>query len=89
MIFNTTDEVSLGNTDMIVEISFSRHGVATDLFNLFIDLLANILLNLLKLISRSPVLIKEHATCDFNRVTGFANISDLFFASVCDARVGH
>ena len=89
MIFDATDVVSLSYADMRVEIIDSGHGVAANLRNLLIDLLASILLNLLKLISLSPVLLQEHGTNDFNRVTSFANIGDLLLGAICDSRVGH
>ena len=88
-VLDTTDVVTFGDTNVIEEVLLCGPRVAADLVNLSLELLTDVLLELLELISLSPSLIEEHVANDLDGVSGLTNISDFVLGAVSDAGIGH
>lgn len=89
LVFNAADVVALSDAHMIVEILSSWPWVVTDLLHLSLEVLSDLLLFFLKLLSCGPALFKEHVAADIDRVTSLARLGDLILSSVGDAWVRH
>ena len=88
-VFDAADVVSLRHAHMVVQVVDSGPWVVANLVDLGLERLADVLLFLLELLGGCPALVEQHVAADVNWVTRLTNVSDLIFASVCDAWVRH
>lgn len=87
LVLNTTDKVALCDSDVVVEVFLLGPGIAADLLNLILELLADAPFNFFQLVSCSPLLLYKHVAHNFNWVAGFAHFEDLFLGAIGDAGV--
>ena len=89
LVFDATDVVAIGDTDVIVKVLEYGPWVIADLLDLSLEILTHLLLVSLELISISPSLLDEHLTAEFDGVTSLTGVGDLLLGSVGDAWVRH
>ena len=89
LVFDATDVVAIGDTDVIVKVLEYGPWIIADLLDLSLEVLTHLLLVSLELISISPSLLDEHLTAEFDGVTSLTGVGDLLLGSVGDAWVRH
>lgn len=89
LVFDTTDEVAWGGTNVREKLLLCGPGVVADLSDFILKCLANVLLSLLECGSIGPASLDDHVFADLDWVTGLTHLSNLFLGTVGDAGVRH